>query len=157
MFPFPSPSENLRLPHPPPLDRSSPLFCTQFYSFFTGLGLPVNFFLLYFLCYIIPCGIFFVVVFHVGLKELHSLQQILLIYVRHLFFNTLKRKYYWSWATRTDSLPCDLPVFISKLSQSKKVELSATFLSAFDNFFISINDTVQLYFQLHFIFIVTTS
>ena len=39
-----------------------------------------------------------------------------------------------SWSTRTDSLPCDFPVFISKLSEFKKVELSADFLADFANF-----------------------
>ena len=62
-----------------------------------------------------------------------------------------------SWETRTDSLPCDLPVFILKLSECKKVELSDAFLAAFVNYLVSINDTVLLYFQLNFIFTITTS
>ena len=35
------------------------------------------------------------------------------------------------WATRTYSLPCDLPVFISKIYECKQVELSADFLADF--------------------------
>ena len=40
----------------------------------------------------------------------------------------------WSWATRTDSLPYDLPVFILKLSECKKVEFFAAFLANLANF-----------------------
>ena len=36
------------------------------------------------------------------------------------------------WATRTDSLPCDLPVFISKLSECKQVEQSTAFPPYFE-------------------------
>ena len=38
------------------------------------------------------------------------------------------------WETRTDSLPCYLPLFILKLSECNRVELSAAFLAAFSNF-----------------------
>ena len=44
----------------------------------------------------------------------------------------------------TDSLPCDFPVFILKLSECKQVELSAAFLAVFVNYLVSINYTVQL-------------
>ena len=62
-----------------------------------------------------------------------------------------------SWATRTDSLPCDLPVFIYKLSECNIFELSAAYIYDFANFLVFINDTVQLDFQFHFIFIVIAS
>ena len=62
-----------------------------------------------------------------------------------------------SWATRADSLPCDFPVFILKLSECKKVELSAALLASFDNYLVSINDTALLSFQLNFMVIITTS
>ena len=39
-----------------------------------------------------------------------------------------------SYATRTDSLDCDLSVFISKLSGCKQIEFSTAILSDFDNF-----------------------
>ena len=38
------------------------------------------------------------------------------------------------WVSRNDSLPCDFPVFISKLYECKQVELSAAFLAAFADF-----------------------
>ena len=47
-------------------------------------------------------------------------------------------------------------MFISKLYECKQVELSAAFLADFADFKVSINDTVQLDFQLHLTFIVTT-
>ena len=62
-----------------------------------------------------------------------------------------------SWATRTDSLPCDFPVFIYKLSECNIVEFSAASLAAFANFLVFINYTAQLDFQFIFIFIVVTS
>ena len=49
-----------------------------------------------------------------------------------------EESFYLSWATMTDSLPCGFPVFISKLSECKKVELSADFLAAFSEFLVSI-------------------
>ena len=67
------------------------------------------------------------------------------------------RTYFLSWETRTDSLPCDLYVFISKPYECTQIELYATFLAAFDNYVVSMNNTVQLDFQLYFIFIITTS
>ena len=39
-----------------------------------------------------------------------------------------------SLETRTDSLPCDLTVFISKIYECKQVELSTYFLATFANF-----------------------
>ena len=42
--------------------------------------------------------------------------------------------FYLSWATRTGFLPYDLPVFISKLYECNKVELSDTFLDDFAHF-----------------------
>ena len=51
---------------------------------------------------------------------------------------------------------CDLPVFISKLSECKQVELSDDFFIIL-LFLVSMNDTIQLDFQLHLIFIGTTS
>ena len=68
-----------------------------------------------------------------------------------------EKKLFLGWSTRTTSLTCGLIFLISKLSQCKKVELSVDFLAAFANFLVSINDTVQLYFQLNFVFIVNTS
>ena len=38
------------------------------------------------------------------------------------------------WATRIDLLPFNFPVFISKLSECKQVDLSASFLDVFANF-----------------------
>ena len=39
-----------------------------------------------------------------------------------------------SWAgTSPDSLPCYFPVFISKLSEFRRVQFSADFLDVFDN------------------------
>ena len=61
------------------------------------------------------------------------------------------------WVTRTDSLPCNFLVFISKLSECKQVELSSAFLACFVNYLVSINDTVLLHFQLNFIFTITRS
>ena len=40
-----------------------------------------------------------------------------------------------SWETRVDSLLCDLPMFISKLSECKQVDLYAAFITAFDIYF----------------------
>ena len=48
-------------------------------------------------------------------------------------------------------------VFIFKLSRCNKVELYVSFPAAFTDFFVSINDNVQLYFQIYFIFIFTIS
>ena len=48
-------------------------------------------------------------------------------------------------------------MFVLKLSECKQVELSAAFLADFVNYLVSINDTVQLYFQFNLIFIITTS
>ena len=53
------------------------------------------------------------------------------------------------FATRTDSLPCDFPVFILKLSECKQVEFSAAFLDDIVNYLVSIKDTVKLYLQLN--------
>ena len=60
-----------------------------------------------------------------------------------------------SWSTRNDLLTFDLPVFISKLSECKKIEFSEDFLAGFSDFSVSINDIVQIDFQFHFILIVT--
>ena len=68
-----------------------------------------------------------------------------------------RRNFSLSWVTRTDSLPCDLPVGIFKLSECKQVDLSAGFLDDYANFLVSMNDTVQLDFKLNFILIVTKS
>ena len=38
------------------------------------------------------------------------------------------------WETRTDALPCNLPVFILKLSECKKVELFDDYLAVSANF-----------------------
>ena len=45
-------------------------------------------------------------IFRILLKELHSMQQLLLISVLHIFGQTLNICFL-SWATWTDSLPCD--------------------------------------------------
>ena len=100
----------------------------------------------------------FLLYFHVLLKSIHSLQQLLLTYISQIFWSYCKEESLsWSWETRNYSLPCGFLVFISKLSECRQVELSAAFPAIFDKFLVSINDTVQLDVQLHFIFIVTTS
>ena len=53
--------------------------------------------------------------------------------------------------------PCYIPVFILKLSECKQAELSTDFFADFVYVLVAINDTVQLYIHLNFIFIITTS
>ena len=103
---------------------------------------------LYFLCCI----------FCVVLKSLHYLRQLLLPSVWRIFDQTLNNNNKSQiWSTNTDSWTCDLPVCISKISECKQVELSATFLADFVHLLVFINDTFLLGFQLHFISVVTKS
>ena len=74
-----------------------------------------------------------------------------------IFWSDSKGFFSRSWATRTYYLPCDFPVFISKISECKQVELFDDFRATFAEFLVTINDTVQLYLQLSLVFIATTS
>ena len=85
--------------------------------------------MLYFLCHI-----FLFYIFRVLLKSLHYLLQRLLISIWQIFDQALKMKVSLSCANRTDSLPCNLTMFILKLSEFDQVELCATFLAVFANF-----------------------
>ena len=62
------------------------------------------------------CVVFFVIFFDVVLKSFHSIRKLILVYFWQLWGQNLKNIFFQELATRTDSLPCDLPVFISKLS-----------------------------------------
>ena len=77
--------------------------------------------------------------------------------VWQIFGRNMKKNVSQNWSTRTDSLPCNLTVFISKLSECKQVELSAAFLFFLLTVLVSMNDTFQLDLQFYFIFIITTS
>ena len=52
-----------------------------------------------------------------------------------------KESFSLGFENRTDLLPYNLPVFISKLSECNQVGFSAAFLADFDNFLVPINDT----------------
>ena len=45
-----------------------------------------------------------------------------------------EESFFLSWETRTDLPLCDFPVFILKLSECKRVELSAALLASFVNY-----------------------
>ena len=85
-----------------------------------------------FVFYTLSCIEFFLCIFHVVLKALNYMRQILPISVWKIFVQTLKKKHFCLiWWTSTYSLHCDLRVFVLKLSECNQVELYYTILAFF--------------------------
>ena len=124
------------------------IFCVKFYAYgIFMLHFPrVEFLCCIFLCYIFSCCIKII-----SLYATASYAICLIAFWSDPKEENVSR----SWETSNDSLPCDVHMFILKLSECKKFELSAAFLAVFANFLASVNNTFQSDFQLHFIFIVT--
>ena len=57
-----------------------------------------------------------------------------MIYVWKIFPYPKEEIFSMSWATRTDLLTFNLPVFILKIYECKQVELSTDVLADFDHF-----------------------
>ena len=48
-----------------------------------------------------------------------------------------------SWVTRTDSIPCNFPVFNSELYECKKVKISVDFLADFSKWLMVLQNSMQ--------------
>ena len=83
---------------------------------------------LYFLCCIFPCYIFCVVS-----KSLHSLQQLLMLYIWKIFGQTLKKKVFSELSNLGLIHYLVIFLYYFKLSECKKVEFSAAVLADFVN------------------------
>ena len=74
---------------------------------------------------------FFHVVFFLNIKSISlSATASFSVYYTLLWSDLKEESFSMSWTTRNYLLPCDLPVFITKLYGSNQVDLSSTFIAS---------------------------